>query len=407
MGRAINQYMEDHENGFFSGSDLMICEKHIHDKDLIAFIQDSGDLGQECSFCNSLDFDDEEDEERVKVISWDDFMKRIMTAVSYFYDEPVNGLSYNSAEGGYLGNVYDSSELLNDVIGLDVDWDVLKEIDNTMAQDAWTEIDFYSLSQSEFLRYSWQNFSEIVKYRVRYFFAEVVSEVDSVSQKPMRILEDIGSFILELNCIHVIRVKDNVLIYRGRQHPEKDEIRNCKDIGPAPTEYAGANRFSAEGISIFYGAQDPKTAKNEILNVDKKGEEPFISMGTFRSVQDMRFIDLRAIPKIGFFNIGKIHLREPSIFLKKFLDSISMKLDKDGAERIEFIPSQVVTEYFRYVLPSILGKDIHGIIYKSTHDKKQNCYAIFADPSMCVDEEEEDDETILVLKKDSIVKTRI
>lgn len=404
MGGAKNQYIEDHENGFFSGSALTICEKHINDSDLLAFIHDVGNSEQRCSFCNPLEFDSYNEEKTGKVISWDEFMTRIMAGVHYFYDDPANGLGYISAEGGYIGNVYDSLELLNDIIGLDVDWDVLEKVEATMTQDAWTEKEFYSLSQSDFLHYSWQNFSNIVKYKVRYLFGEVDSEVDSVSQKPMRILEDIGSFILEFNRIHVVKPKDKILIYRARQHSNKDKIRNCKDIGPAPKEYAGANRFSAEGISIFYGAQDPRTAEKEILNEDKLEKEPFISIGTFTPAKEIRLIDLRGIPRIGVFNISKIHLREPSLFLRRFLDSISMKLDKKGEERIEFIPSQVVTEYFRHVLPSVLGKSIDGIIYKSTQNIRQNCYAIFADAGMCRDESEEEDDTILILKKGSIVK---
>lgn len=80
---------------------------------------------------------------------------------------------------------------------------------------------------------------------------------------PTLYLDSIGHSIIKLNLFVNIPEKtnlfnQNVLIYRARQHKPIEEVNSCDDIGSPPNDKACSNRFSAEGISMFYGAENEK-----------------------------------------------------------------------------------------------------------------------------------------------------
>lgn len=399
MGGAKQNYLEDLERGFSVENNLYVCEYHFQDKDILEYFSTNGDIRLDCSFCENVE---------TQKISWNELLEIIVPCIRYFYDDPANGLSYISAEGGYIGNTYDTLELLQDVIGLDADFEIIEEISDSILQDAWTEAEFYGESYSNQLIYNWKSFEALVKYKVRYIFNDIEDkDVFDYRYRPFLILKDIGDFIKKLNLIVSIPEKNNLFnqeisFYRARQHRKEIRVDRCIDIGSAPSQYAGSNRFSAEGISIFYGAEDEETAIKEIIISSKTDD--IVSTGRFIPNKDLNLIDLRNIEPIGFFKKEQLELIEPTKFLMEFVKNISKKTTNDSNQRIDYVPSQIVTEFFRFVLPKTIGKEIHGIVYKSTLNPGKDCFAIFADGTQCSDEENLTNEVILYLKKDSIIK---
>ena len=140
MGRAKEKYIEDHERGFISGNETFVCEEHFNDLDIKKFIQINGNSYEQCSFC-SQNF--VESQENKRTIHFDILLEGITACIKRSYDDPANGLAYETAEGGYMGQSYDTFELLNDIIGLDADYEVLKYIANQISQETWTEKEFY------------------------------------------------------------------------------------------------------------------------------------------------------------------------------------------------------------------------------------------------------------------------
>jgi hypothetical protein len=403
MGYAKNKYIEDQERGYSSGSDVFICQKHFGDDDIERYIQNLGTFENECSFCN----DDDKEEPSVTINS-DVLLSGILACIFRSYDHPANGLAYESAEGGYQGDVYGTLELLNEIIPLDADYEVLEYLAHEIIQAEWTEGEFYGNSYSEELSYLWNNFSYLIKHKVRYLFKEIEpnQHEDGPQNESYSILESIGNSIIKLNLFVNIPEKTNlfdqdVVIYRARQHGSTEEVKSCKHIGSPPSEKASSSRFSAEGISMFYGAENEKTAIEEIINRDEPTD--IISIAEFYPAAELTLIDLRNINKIGFFNFEAVDLYEPSRFLSTFVHQVSIKLDKNQNRRIEFVPSQVVTEYFRHVLPSKAGIPIK-IIYKSAQNKGCDCYVIFADNEQCKDEEDVDDRTVMIFRKLEVMK---
>lgn len=406
MGRAKEKYLEDEERGFSLGDNIFVCEDHFDDSDIKSYIRTYGTNYDKCFFCDTDHFEDESFEHKYS-IHIDTLLEGVVTCIKRSYDDPANGLAYESSEGGYIGNTYSTLELLNDIIPLNADYEVIEYIADCINQDIWTEEEFYGDKYHEELSTLWNNFSHLIKNRVRYLFNEVphLLHEDNNYHKPLYILNTIADFIINLNLFTSIPKKTTlfnqaIVFYRARQHKYIDEIRVCKDICSPPNDKAGANRFSAEGISMFYGAENEKTALEEIINRDEPNE--YITISEFYSARQLTLIDLRNNKKIGFFNFENVDLYEPSQFLVSFVHQVSKKLNPNQNKRIEFVPSQVVTEFFKHVLPSKSGKSIDGLVYKSAQNIGFDCYVIFADFEKCSDENNIDDETLLVLKKDSL-----
>lgn len=52
-------------------------------------------------------------------------------------------------------------------------------------------------------------------------------------------------------------------------------------------------------------------------------------------------------------------------FLWQFVNEISKPVAHDGSEHIEYVPTQVVSEYFAQAFQYAKGKRIDGLIYPS------------------------------------------
>ena len=53
-----------------------------------------------------------------------------------------------------------------------------------------------------------------------------------------------------------------------------------------------------------------------------------------------------------------------------FVPEFAQPVEKDGREHVEYVPSQIVTEYVRYRLPERIGKPIRGILYPSARKSR-------------------------------------
>ena len=214
-------------------------------------------------------------------------------------------------------------------------------------------------------------------------------------RRPSDILERIGQGIEELDLIDSISTTKP--IYRGRMHNESESPNDSTTLGSPPDIYAGYNRMNPEGISMFYGAFDPITSRVEIWD----NAYTRMTMGKFYSTRELKVIDFTKLDSIEYpslFDVDKYDIRMLLGFYREFVKQITSPVeDKD---KLEYIPTQVVTEYFRHVF-SYKGNKVDGIIYKSSKDKGEVCTVLFVDNSQCKD----DRSGVLYVDKDSILTT--
>jgi RES domain len=74
----------------------------------------------------------------------------------------------------------------------------------------------------------------------------------------------------------------------------------------------------------------------------------------------------------------------PLIFLHHFGDEISKPIS-DSVKAYEYVPTQVMTEYFRHLFHRESGEPLNGIAFRSSKNPGGICYTLFFDSTACVD----------------------
>ena len=117
---------------------------------------------------------------------------------------------------------------------------------------------------------------------------------------------------------------------------------------------------------MLYAALDEATARSETY-LRRDGLPAEATVATFELTEDITVLNLAEIPGVPSIFAGEWidERRESLIFLHAFVEALTDPVVKDGREHVEYVPSQVVTEYVRYRLPELLEKAVHGLIYPS------------------------------------------
>lgn len=133
-------------------------------------------------------------------------------------------------------------------------------------------------------------------------------------------------------------------------------------MGAPPNEIANAGRMNPAGISYLYMSFESGTAYAEVLGRPPCGAV----VARFVSKKDLKVLDLSALPGIpSMFDDKNRREYEVLTFLYKFVNEITRPLQKDGREHIEYVPSQVVSEYFCRMFKLNRKTKLDGIVYPS------------------------------------------
>jgi hypothetical protein len=135
---------------------------------------------------------------------------------------------------------------------------------------------------------------------------------------------------------------------------------------------------------MFYGSDDFDTALSEIVDTDMDTRSLVVTGVQFRNVVPLNLLDLTLIPSPpSYFSSGGPARRHYIEFLNKFVKDLSKPIKRDGRQDIEYVPTQVFTEFVRYVMKGPNGIPIHGIRYSSSRNGKP-CCVIFATQEECL-----------------------
>jgi hypothetical protein len=343
-----------------------ICSYHIQDEEIIDFFDTKKDEGI-CSYCK-LGF------QEGKIISLKELVVFINNRIRIFYgDASDECVSYDSSEGGWQGaNVFDTYDLINEEISLEIEsLELMNDIINSLSNISWCNIDPYLQPEHQKLSYSWKEFCRIVKHKNRYSFFPI----KSIS----KILDDIAHGVNSLELIKKIDI--NTKIYRCRQHRSDEFSITFSELTSPPIKYCYfSNRMSPAGVSMFYGAFDYDTSKIEVIDKTQLSEKQFLTMGEFRVKEELSIIDFSTLPKVpSIFSSVKRDEYYKILFFHMFVSDLSKNIERDNKIHIEYVPTQVLTEYFRYVFLEYTGIKIDGIIYESSKIMKGKCCVLFMD----------------------------
>jgi hypothetical protein len=195
--------------------------------------------------------------------------------------------------------------------------------------------------------------------------------------------------------------------WRARSHKNGEELKLPEEFTSPPLECATEpNRMSPAGIPMFYGADDFDTAVREITpRKIPRGQQA--SAVQFMCLRPLQILDLdipdwdgMALKRSYFACDGRKwrhclrflrqfsrELSTPFIYGNEFLQEFAGKHNP----HIDYVPTQVFTEYVRYHMRSFDGRPVDGIRYRSSLNHQDHgsriypsCYVLFFDQDDCL-----------------------
>jgi hypothetical protein len=363
MGHAKNEYMRMLDDGRSSVGHKFVCSNCIEDYALKDFIEENAIEGHGCDYCQGS-------YEGLTSIDSDTLLDFIGEGLRTEYEDPVNSVGWCSAEGGWLLPTTDLYDLFED-LGLGK---FCEDAAQAFSGHEWVERDPYGDRPWEQQLSRWAQFCDYVKHHQRFFFHS--DDTGPPSESLVDILDYIGKVAIEARMVRTLDAGS--ILYRARQHSEDLTITTTSiaELATPPANLAVAsNRMSPAGIPIFYAARDPETAFLETATAD--ATRPVVSIGKFETTAELRVLDLGEIPPIpSLFDESERHLRAGLKFMHAFADDLAEPIKRDGREHIDYVPTQIVSEFFRlrFCVP---GGPIDGICFKCSKHINGICVCLF------------------------------
>lgn len=399
MGFAKDRLTRQELQGWTFVDDAFACDECVEEPFLKEWIECSASE-HACTYC------DRSSREVPLAVPVNDLFAFMNEGLSAEYDEANNWYPYDSEDKTLVGIWSDSYELAEDLALFNSE-KLYFEFTDSFDGRMFCPRDPYGLSESQEFISGWRHFVAHVKHQSRYYFpTEPADETGggpgsgngmSVSETPAYV----GEAVRTLGLIREIGTDQT--FYRARLSLHGNTFGSAQEIGTAPLEHAtAANRMSPAGIPMFYASDNESTA---IAEVYEESRDPSgtakASVAAFKPSRPLRLIDLTGQnPLPSLFDESVRPLREKVRLLEDFGRAIAEPIRKDGQEHIEYVPTQIVTEYFRRVFSAEEGMmPIDGIMYQSSRKRGRVCYVLFVDNEHCLDGETslEDDELYLLL----------
>lgn len=363
MGQIQKKFSDDVDVEIYNlNAKELVCSHHIKDDFIKKYIQTNGYKGK-CNYCNTTK----------KIIDLSEVLKLIVTGVECLFEDANDSRYYNKeGEHGFDGDtklfydLYYDDDLDLKIDNYQLQEDIFNYLNNY--QIVYCRKDEYS-GEFDYLKGLWDYFKELVKHKARFVFHFKNTFSDYFYHNPAGILESVQQYILELNLFKTISTNEK--LYRCVQHKLEKEVKdNGKRIASNPIPNCKRNnRMSPPGISMFYCSPYKDICVSEVVDYDN-ASRPYYTTAYFTPRRDLKLVDLTNLPTIpSIFDKENNKHRVILFFLKEFIKDATKPINKDY-EVIDYVPTQIVTEYIKYN-PKL---KVDGILYPSSKDsKKEDC----------------------------------
>ncbi|SNC74477.1 RES domain-containing protein [Marinobacter sp. es.048] len=357
MGRAKHDWIEDQERGW-SILGTFVCSDCVGDE-FLAEVVNTNACATECSYCGISTTS-------AIAAPFEEIMVHVSSAFFQHFAEPATaGLPRDS--GDWVGEnlIIDTEDALLS-FGWPCNDDLFQDVCGSFVNDDWVQCangHWLGSHEHERRHYAWSAFVEKTKHRTRYFFSDS-NDTDFIAEDeypPQQILRIIGQDIENFDLLKEIPA--DTQLFRVRERSSDQSFETLEQMGPPPPTLASAGRMNPPGISYGYFAMERSTAVFEVVGAPPTG----VSIGTFRTVRPLLAVDFTFIPQPpSIFDTDNKLTRDALIFMSEFVASISDPVAKDGKQHIEYVPSQIVSEYLGQILKTSRGRVIDAVIYQST-----------------------------------------
>ena len=354
MGLLKKHELEARERGYDELS-TFVCEECVGD-DFLKSITRAAVNKLGCSYCGRTSGDPIAAPAMILI-------DHIYRAVRKYFDDPdAAGVPY---DGGYVMDSTHLADILDD-LGLACHDSFHEDIVSAFHNQYWVSAPgghWASSEESDVFTYSWATFSNKVQHECRFFFsvADSQDDYDPNLIDAQRMLPTLGKLIQDVDLIRPLA--NGQILYRARQKPSEIGWEpNAQTMGSPPAPLARAGRMNPAGISYLYLAFDQRAALAEVF----PGAPSSVVTAQFAMTREIHVLDLCALPALpSRFDADRKSIREALLFLGQFVKDISMPVTKDGREHIEYVPSQIVCEYFALSFRAKNNNRIDGIVYPS------------------------------------------
>lgn len=329
-----DELLAQQEQGW-SFSDKYVCGSCVEDEHLRQAVQDALDSDYVCDFC-----------EASPAAPLDALLEPFFEGIRTEYATADDEGAYFERELA-TSRHWDGWEVVDqfaDYLGGDELQQAVRDAANI--DIVWVERDFVAPRYDEALRDGWNALRTQVMHHTRFVFWLVAPRMDADAHPTEvtagQILDVIGSTLPQVGIVRELPAGHR--LWRARAHATREVAWGPADLGTAtPDKAKQPNRMSPAGIPLFYGADDPDTAVREIAG-HAESDRNWVTYAQFETSRPCRIVDFTRLPDVPSpFDVQRRHLRRSLIFLHDFVQSLSA--DHDGQEHLEYVPTQVVTEY--------------------------------------------------------------
>ena len=249
--------------------------------------------------------------------------------------------------------------------------DFVSHFDQYVEILVWIKKHPYDVSALDALRFGWEGFCRVVKHQRRFFFSDDDDPTDHPNEIPLS-----NVLLAVCNAAQKAGLYDSLpaghKVYRVRT----GEHRNREDLTAPPPEKARfANRMSPAGIPLFYGSFDAETALAEVYNPAQSKWGDAFTVAEFVLTESVPVLDLSRLPEVPSLFGPEWRKRSSVAFIRGFAKNIGERVEKDGREHIEYVPTQIFAEYLMTASGQENGPPkIGGIVFSSAvNDGGKSC----------------------------------
>lgn len=379
MGQVKKMMMDLEERGDWPSGlkHKFVCTHHFEDPYLNKLIRRyAEDEKGICSYCGrhgvvcSM-------QHFMEQVSWkihmyfDDVHNSSLLYADNFYDDENEVIPGFKRVGEYVApseaEYFESTfELMDDLGLISDDEDLDNDIENVFTTQEWIERDILHEDYGKALLNKWKEFVHAVTFSHRFTFLATPEFLPLVKgedgKKNGDILTNLRKLIIEQGLVRELPAGTN--LYRARRVDDKTKTYEFNDITSSPDTSATANRMSPVGISMFYASFCKETAAEECVG----GKDQNLLIGEFVTKNTLKILDLTRIPGPSFW----MDNWQENQFLHSFNREVTKKLDKNDKNLLQYIPTQVFTEFLRYMFTDKDGRRLDGMVYGSSKTREQN-----------------------------------
>jgi len=380
VGRAKQHALEQADAGFSSPS-RAVCADHLVDDALRRVVASMAGEGA-CDFCGR--------EGDGVAADTDDVLQHIAASIRREYGRAEEELMHDGETGGYAGQTWTIDEVLANEEPV-ADDDFRAFVCDAFRDALFCERDPWKFTVGEALSFSWEQLVDTVKHKTRFLFA-LTGERDGEMfggdrvTFGVKVLEQLGALINEFNLVADLAADDELV--RVRLHPADDipNVGTAKELGAPPDRFASQSRMSPAGVPMLYAADDLETALAETLGPAGVAGQ-VATAGIFRPRRGCRIVDLtRLAPVPSLFEPDPAVRRQRAAltFLHSFRAAVSAPIERDDRIHIDYVPTQVVSEYLRRVLVDRDGRHLDGLAWGSSQRPDGRNVVLWLDNEHCL-----------------------